>query len=349
MKSSIFKYYTWFVIGLWIAIGFSAFIQFKNDGSHILESFLSTLSLMIAAISISSFLSMRLFPKALHAENKRVFSLQFVLLTLLLAILFATTIKGFVWLEKQGVFLPTSIFSEQESPFYIEVLANIVSAFGINFIFCAIRYFPEHYKIAQEHARLKQAYLENQLHLLRNQISPHLIFNVLNHIHILMKKDTNMADELLLRYSDVLRYQLYDCNKEIVLLEKEVEYLEDVIEVEKMRWGNELKVNWTLDIEEGKKEISPLLLIPFIENAFKHVSRLPSKKGYVNISLDQKGNILRLVVENSKANQVTSQRNTSGLGLGNVKKQLNILYPEKHELVIQQTDTTYKTTLIITL
>jgi LytS/YehU family sensor histidine kinase len=175
------------------------------------------------------------------------------------------------------------------------------------------------------------------------------MFNVLNHIHILMKKNVDVADELLLRYSDMLRYQLYECNRETVLLEKEVDYLKDVVEVEKMRWGNELKVDSSWHIENGKKEISPLLLVPFVENAFKHVSRMPSETGYVNIRLHQEGNTLRLTVENSKSTRVPQRQNASGLGLENVKKRLGILYPQKHELIVQKTDTVYKTTLVITL
>jgi LytS/YehU family sensor histidine kinase len=132
-------------------------------------------------------------------------------------------------------------------------------------------------------------------------------------------------------------------------LEKEVDYLKDVVDVEKMRWGNELKVDCSWNIKNGKIEISPLLLIPFVENAFKHVSRLPSEIGYVNITLNQEGNTLWLIVENSRTNQALQKKNASGLGLENVKKRLEILYPGKHELVVQKTDAVYKTTLVITL
>ncbi len=277
------------------------------------------------------------------------FVLYFFLFSFLLAFLYACTNNLFVWLERKEVFPASIMFSGLARPLYVEFFGNILSGFASNLIFCAIRFFEEHYKMSQEHAKLQRAHLEDELHLLRAQINPHLMFNVLNHIHILMKKNVDRADDLLMRYSDVLRYQLYECNRESVSLEKEVDYLKDIVEVEKMRWGNELKVDCNWNIENGKTEISPLLLIPFVENAFKHVSRLPSETGYVNITLNQESNILRLIVENSRANQALQKKDASGLGLENVKKRLEILYPGKHELAVQKTDTVYKTTLTITL
>jgi LytS/YehU family sensor histidine kinase len=102
-------------------------------------------------------------------------------------------------------------------------------------------------------------------------------------------------------------------------------------------------------VEDSTVKISPLLLIPFVENAFKHVSRLPSETGYVNIALDQSGNTLRFVVENSRSAEAPRKKNASGLGLENARKRLNLLYPGRHELLVQKTETVYKTTLIITL
>jgi LytS/YehU family sensor histidine kinase len=294
-------------------------------------------------------LSKYILPKALKENRMDRFILYFLLFILALAFFYACINYGFVRLEQNGIFPASTMFSGMARPLHVEFLGNILSAFAANLIFCAIRFFEVHYKMQQEHARLQQAHLEDKLHLLRAQINPHLMFNVLNHIHILMKKNVDIADELLLRYSDVLRYQLYECNRETVSLEKEVDYLKDVVEVERMRWGSELKVDCTWNVENGRKEISPLLLIPFVENAFKHVSRIPSEVGYVNIMLNQEDNTLRLAVENSKSDEAVPYKKSSGIGLKNVKKRLEILYPEKHELLIQKTDTIYRITLIITL
>ena len=165
-----------------------------------------------------------------------------------------------------------------------------------------------------------------------------------------MKKDVELADKLLLQYSDVLRYQLYECKRNSVLLEREVDFLDNIIAIEKTRGGKELNVVWEYYIEDGKKEISPLLLIPFVENAFKHVSRPYTGIGYVIITLVQKTNTLSLTVENSiLQSSRTTENSDSGLGLEIVGERLQILYPERHRLTVDKTDTYYKTILTISI
>jgi hypothetical protein len=348
VKDVFFKNYKWFVTGLWLVLLLTVFIQF-TDVCPFKEAAVFVVAFFAVSYPSATFLSKYLLPKALKSENMKVFVFQFIVLTLLLAFFYALFVKGFIWLEMQEVFPRSALFSGTNRPFYAEYFGNLLSAFIANVAFCTLRFFEEHGKMAQAHAKLQQVHLEDELHLLRAQINPHMMFNVLNHIHILMKKNVDKADDLLMRYSDILRYQLYECNREIVSLQKETDYLKDVVEVEKMRWGNELKVDCSWNIENGKTEINPLLLIPFIENAFKHVSRLPSETGYVTIALNQDGDTLRLVVENSRTNQALQKKSASGLGLENVKKRLEILYPGKHKLAVQKTDTVYKITLVITL
>ncbi len=342
------KNYKWVIAGVWMALSLTVFMQFTSV-CPFLEAALFALSFFITSYLPVTILSKILLPKALKSKKIRAFAWQFVGFSFLLAFLHASFTKGFVWLEIEGVFPRSLLITATDRPFYAEYLGNMLSATVTNVAFCALRFFEEHYKMLQEHARLQQAHLEDELNLLRAQINPHLMFNVMNHIHILMKKNVTTADELLLRYSDVLRYQLYECNRETVLLEKEVDYLKDVIEVEKIRWGNELKVDCSWQVGNGQVAISPLLLIPFIENAFKHVSRLPLETGYVYISLRQEEETLCLSVKNSWNGQLPLRKKASGLGLDNVKKRLEILYPGKHDLAIRKEDGCYQTELRISL
>ncbi len=128
--------------------------------------------------------------------------------------------------------------------FYLSIPASLL----INCTACGIKFYQEHGKIERDHILLQQAHLENQLKLLQDQINPHVMFNILNHIHILMKSNTELASFLLLKFSDILRYQLYHCNQNQVILDKEIQYLQDLVEVEKLRWGNELdvKAEWNI-------------------------------------------------------------------------------------------------------
>lgn len=118
------------------------------------------------------------------------------------------------------------------------------------------------------------------MEILKIQINPHFMFNVLNHIHVLMQKDVELASSLLLQYSDILRYQLYRAKEEQVGLWQEVEFLKNYIEVEKLRWRGKLEVTTRWEITDAACPLAPLLMITFIENAFKHVSRSDTEKGF---------------------------------------------------------------------
>ena len=120
--------------------------------------------------------------------------------------------------------------------------------------------------------KLHEALVESQLKILQQQISPHFMFNVLNHINILMQEDINLASSLLIRYSKILRYQLDSDKNSKVSIGQEVQFLKDFIEIEKVRWGNELTINCSWKIEDNQKAFPALLLITFIENAFKHAN-----------------------------------------------------------------------------
>lgn len=173
------------------------------------------------------------------------------------------------------------------------------------------------------------------------------MFNVLNHIHTLMQTDVELASSLLIKYSEILRYQLYNGDKEKVTLEQDIQFLKDFIAVEEVRWNDKLTVRCSWKVEDGTQEIPALLFITFIENAFKHVSKSGLEKGYIDIVFKQHGNVLELNVENSKSSIRSKKTSSNGLGLKNIKERLNILYFDKHELLIDETDSVYRVKVII--
>lgn len=340
MKNKFLKNYNLYVGVIWIILSVSLFMQFSSR-APLWESFLFTLCFVFCAFVVSTFIS-RLVPKALANRKWNPFIFQFIIAVFVLALLLSLVVELFYRLESNGIFAVSSLISDIHDPAIISILGMLPTSIMALAGFCGLELF-------RTHAILENERLEDQLHFLKSQVNPHLTFNVLNHIHILMRKDVELADELLLRFSDVLRYQLYECNNEIVLLETELKYVKDIVEIEKTRWGNELEVSAKWEIEDNMVMISPLMLIPFIENAFKHVSRLPGKKGYVNIEFSQKGKTIHLIVENSKSTNPPRKDNSSGLGLQNTKKRLDISYPDKYSLDIQETDHVYRTDLQITL
>lgn len=196
---------------------------------------------------------------------------------------------------------------------------------------------------------LEKQRLSAELALLKQQINPHFVFNTLNTIYHLMEKRTDQAKDVLMQFSDTLSHQLYDTNKEYIPLKKEVEYLKSYIAIEQLRQEDYLKLEckWP---QNGLSnfQIAPMLLIPFVENAFKHGR---SASGYwikLNMELDEHGQ-LTFDIQN-KGKTINGKANPKGgIGLSNVRRRLHLTYPEKHQLKIEDTAESYSTRLKIQL
>ncbi|MGE8512079.1 MAG: sensor histidine kinase [Chryseobacterium culicis] len=345
-KSFIVKEYI-FTFIFWLVLAIVLWFNFQSTT----ESYLAmTQAAIIAAFSFTftHFLTNKFLPKALREKKMKLFLVQLVLVIFMLSLVFSII---FTYLEVEPKEQLPENFRDHLPFLWKGFYMSLPASFLINGAACGVKFYNEHGRIERDHILLQQAHLENQLKLLQDQINPHVVFNILNHIHILMKTDTQLADFLLMKFSDILRYQLYHCNQPLVPLDKEIEYLQNLVEVEKLRWGNELDVKAQWQINNRKAFIAPLLLVPFIENAFKYVCRLPGHKGYVKISCKEKNNSLYFYVENSCSDMTTYKKKdgTGGIGLQNVKKRLKLQYPGSHDLNIESTGHIFKITLILTL
>ena len=339
VRKYIFTIVFWLVFGVFLWLNFQA-----TDGK--LNSFFQTCAILISSFIFTQLLTTKLLPRALRSKKMKWFLIEAALVIFLLSIIFSLVFT-YIRIDNDTP-LPAN-FSDHLpiiwKGFYLSIPASLL----INCTACGIKFYQEHGKIERDHILLQKAHLENQLKLLQDQINPHVMFNILNHIHILMKSNTELASFLLLKFSDILRYQLYHCNQNQVILDKEIQYLQDLVEVEKLRWGNELDVKAEWNIHNKKAFIAPLLLVSFIENAFKYVCRLPGHKGYIIISCKEENNTLFFYVENSYSDLAVSKKKESGIGLENVKKRLNLQYPNAHHLNIESAQNIYKVSLTLKL
>ncbi|UKB79605.1 sensor histidine kinase [Chryseobacterium sp. MEBOG07] len=345
-RSFILRKYIFIAI-FWLVFAVAIWSNFQatSDGS---TAVFQTVVITVTSFFFTHFLTTKLLPKALRLKKMRLFLIQATLIIFALSFIYSLI---FTYVEGSTQTVLPASFSEQIPILWKGFYIALPASFLINGAACGIKFYQEHGEIERDHILLQQAHLENQLKLLQDQINPHVVFNILNHIHILMKTDTQLADFLLMKFSDILRYQLYHCNQAMVPLDKDVEYLQNLVEVEKLRWGNELDVKANWEIGNRKAFIAPLLLVPFIENAFKYVCRLPGHKGYIKISCKEKDNHLYFYVENSYSDMATYKKKdgTGGIGLQNVKKRLKLQYPDSHDLKIETDNHIFKITLRLTL
>lgn len=269
------------------------------------------------------------------------FFLQFLLFSIVGAVALFSVLLLFSKLELMGLFHESQFLSVRfyEKPLFYDVVTSaFLTTLLLNFGFCGIRFY-------QENLKLQEILIDSKMKVLKNQLNPHFMFNVLNHLHYYIEQKDDIASDLLLKYSDILRYQLYSGEKEYVSLREEIEFLENFIEVESMRWEDKLDIEYSWDVEDNSIEMSPLLLITLIENAFKHVSRPSDGMGFITIRLKQSGSVVVLLVENSVAeSQVESAQ---GFGLPNLKNRLETFYYDKHLLELHKTDKIYSAKLTL--
>ncbi|RXK85980.1 sensor histidine kinase [Filimonas effusa] len=338
VKERIKDNYT--ILACWVMLFFALWLQVIPETTSLTEATLYPTLTLLTVSPITTYLSNTLLPKAIKHKTVVVFVFQFLGCSVLIGVVRFLYMYLFAFLENEGVFPLSEYFNMNIPTYYVFVL--IPTGIAINLCICGVRFF-------QENLKLKKTLIEYQLRTLQHQITPHFMFNVLNHIHILMQSDVDLASDLLIKYSEILRYQLYNGDRQHVTLEQDIQFLKDFIAIEEIRWEGKLTVSSSWKIEDATKEIPALLFITFVENAFKHVSKSDFEKGYIHIGFEQAESRICFHVENSKSTLSIKKRNTGGVGLKNTKERLEILYPGKYELSVAETDRVYRTKLIIQL
>lgn len=190
--------------------------------------------------------------------------------------------------------------------------------------------------------------LETELSFLKAQTNPHFLFNTLNNIYALARKKSDDTADAVMKLSTLLRFMLYESRKNRITIAEEIKILDDYIQLEKIRYRENLKINFTKSIDDEKKLIAPLILLPFVENAFKHGASENRFGTSIFIHLQLSNGILSFEIENSKTESTDSTSLNEGLGLKNVKRQLELTYPD-HKLQIKNDFDLFTVSLTINL
>ena len=225
----------------------------------------------------------------------------------------------------------------------ITVLINYIGQFVemsvIALIFIVISLVYYFYMRDQKNKLLERERLESELNFLKAQINPHFLFNAINSIYVLMKEDIRLSEEVLLKFSDLLRYQLYDCGSNETTIEKEIEFLRNYVALENVRHGESTKVDFRVPGEIIYLKVAPFILIPFVENAFKHISHYRDKENLIDIDIAFGRGCLDFTISNTFEESMNrTHLNHKGIGLQNVKRRLELLYSQKHTLQISRED-----------
>ena len=242
------------------------------------------------------------------------------------------------------------ILPESHHPNYLHRLfIPLFPSLFVLAISMAIKITNEWLKAEKEKKEMENEKLHSELAFLKSQVNPHFLFNILNNICSLARKKSDDTENAIIQLSRIMRYMLYDSKDEKVSLEKEVEYLQNYIDLQRLRISSSVMISFKIDGDIEGKMVEPLLLIPFVENAFKHgVSYLEDSN--IDIRLKIEKNDLQFRVENNriKKNDDPVQQE-SGIGLKNVLRRLDLLYPGTHTISIDESASKYIVNLDISL
>ncbi|MFT5166550.1 MAG: two-component system sensor histidine kinase AlgZ [Saprospiraceae bacterium] len=238
------------------------------------------------------------------------------------------------------------ITTDKESVIFLEhyhpVLGMIVIAYYVLLLVLGVAWLV---KQVVSFIKVKNETAKNELQHLQSQINPHFFFNVLNNLYGLVDKDAKKAQQLILKLSDMMRYSIYDGQKKVVAIAEETDYLKNFIDLHQMRYHKNIDIKFETNIENEQLQVMPLMFIILLENAFKHGVEHLRSNAYVHLELSSTKDTVYFAVENNFDPEEVSEQ--KGVGLTNLKRRLDLVYPKKHTLTAVQTDDVYKAQLTL--
>jgi sensor histidine kinase YesM len=227
-----------------------------------------------------------------------------------------------------------------------------LGSFFVTLASTVLRVITDWWRYQREKQALQTQTIQSELRFLKSQINPHFLFNTLNNLYALTLKKSDKAPEIVLKLSEIMRYMLYECNEKQVLLSKEIQYIHNYLDLERLRQPAGADIQFVTEGHVSDQLIAPLLFVPFLENSFKHgLNHHVHGGGFVHIHLKVQDDDLEFFVENSKAERLPRQEHprSGGIGLVNLRQRLNILYPSKHTLTVEDEPHRYAATLLVEL
>ncbi len=228
------------------------------------------------------------------------------------------------------------------------IFINVVWLLAPLVVFVAIKFYKDWVNSLSEKSEIEKRKLESELQLLKAQLNPHFLFNTLNNLYVLALQKNEKTPEIIAKISDLFHYILYECNATKVPLDKEIKLIENYIELEQIRYEDRLNLKLKKNIKDEGYLIPPMLLFTFVENCFKHGSSDDPGVSWIRLKIDQEANCLDFEADNSipeNGKKKKSKRN--GVGLANISKRLELMYPGSYELNVKEEKTRFQVQLHI--
>jgi hypothetical protein len=269
-----------------------------------------------------------------------------VVIILLLSYLFILNLLNFIQPVRGAIGLSKGLLISTFKPGFIRFFGNPPLIFGL---FLSLKTLKSWHLEQLKTETLAKENTNAEIQLLKAQVHPHFLFNTLNNIYSFTLNQSPLAGPLVQKLSGMLNYMIYECEQPLVPLEKEIKLIRDYMGLEKVRYGNRLDMQVEIEGDYENKLIAPLLMIPFVENCFKHGASIMRGHQWIRLNIYIKDDQLDFNLSNSKPPQTIDTNNKNGIGLANVQKRLQLLYPGTHFLKIESTSDTYVVHLQVSL
>lgn len=239
--------------------------------------------------------------------------------------------------------LQSNIQAQQGPLFLVSMVFLIISTSG--------KIIVDWFKQQQTMKDLETQNMQSELKFLKTQINPHFLFNTLNSLYALTLKKSDQAPEIVIKLSEMMRYMLYECNERRVPLEKEINYIQNYLDLEALRQSNLVDIDFKVIGKTSNQKIAPLVFIPFLENSFKHGVNHQLSDAYVYVKLELNENKLDFKIENSKSTGMPAilPKPQGGIGLINVRRRLELIYPDSYSIDIDDQPQAYTVHLSLNL
>lgn len=333
-----------FHIFLWMAVWLMAWLLFSDD-TRFLSKNLSSFIMQILVIAVLIYVTA---PALLFKKRYLAFGVVSFLFIVLCSFLISETFLA----PENGMPPPQArarvprLGPPMAPPqiliqFLVLSIAYVLATFVETFLFAQ--------KKEEETIRNKNENLQMELKFLKSQINPHFLFNALNNIYALSVIDSNRTQESIGTLSDMLRYVLYECEQPVVPIKKEIAYIRNYLDLFRLKSSKPFAIKTDFQVSDPSVAIAPMLFIPFVENALKHGNIDYVADGYLEIKVHSDSRRIDFHVTNSVSERPAQKDAVGGIGLENVKKRLDILYPNHHQLDIEKTPKSYTVNLSISL
>ena len=301
------------------------------------EAFLYLIPHMFLAYALMYFVVPELLLK-----NKYLLTFISVIILFLLTASISAFVGIYILKDMREFLLGDNFYADysgiKQMSFFRSLLAGLRGGITIGGMAAAIKLMKILYLKEQRNLQLQKENTESQLQLLKAQVHPHFLFNTLNNIYALARKKSDLTADAVMKLSKLLRFMLYDAAKPLITIGDEIRLLEDYIDLEKIRYNDRMVISFLKDVSDEQELISPLLLLPFVENAFKHGASESRFSSYIYVDIKLHNGILKFSVKNTKENN-NQEYSGENIGLNNVKRQLELLYKEYDIQVLNEAST----------